>query len=103
MSTLFDALTERDLGMSRAADGAGSWYDAALDVFPSLPLPPTFLPETYRELIVQRIGEPPNSRNIFGVLTRELMRRGLIVRTGVRRKMIGAKSHARTTDEFRRG
>lgn len=78
------AIAARDKALAQVELHADGYVDEALTVLEQiLPLlPETFLPEDFRVLITQQIGEPKNSKNVFGPIAIKAMKRGLIVPTG---------------------
>jgi hypothetical protein len=96
------SLEARDAGMIVVAANSGSWFDTALAFIERLPPGWTGLGEDIRDAVERSEVGPAHSKNAWGSLIGFAKRRGLIELTGVRRPMRAVKSHARTTDEYRR-
>ena len=95
------ARAERDAALDRVARHSGSWFDVAAATVAALPRDWTGTGEDLRLLLAPHIGAP-HSRNAWGALVAHALRAGDLVRTGIRRPMRTAKSHARQTDVYRR-
>jgi hypothetical protein len=89
----------RSAGMARAT--TPSWHDMAFEfLWVHLPWNEDFLPEEWRSAVIQAAGDAKACW--WGTLTSRLIKRGVIERTGERRKMNGPKSNQRKTDVYRR-
>jgi hypothetical protein len=103
MKDLFDYTAEqlRDDALNQVRLNADDWFMDAMFVIVRLESGWTGTGEDIRFVIREKLP-PPHSQNVYGALIFNALRSGYIVRTGERRKMRGAKSHARTTDVYRR-
>lgn len=97
---LFQGQALRDLGIGRVTQASGRWFDHAMRVVMRLPRGWRGLSEDLRPIIEGQIGPPPKSTNIYGALTREAIRLGILRPTGQRRPMRLGRSHARPSDEY---
>lgn len=93
--------SSRDTGMERVAGNNAEWQRVAILAIHALPSGWTGLPEDIWPAIRRQYGNPTHP-NIYGVIINDAQKRGLLVKTGRRRPMSKASSHARMTDEYRR-
>lgn len=97
---LFQGQVERDRGIEQVTQGSGRWFDHAMQVVRRLPRGWRGLAEDLRPLIEAELGPPPRSTNVYGAITREAIKLGLLRPTGLRRPMRLSRSHARPSDEY---
>jgi len=91
----------RESALKRVEVSAGDWFKFALASIPSVELPEEFTGEQLRHIITESIGRP-HHHNVWGALTMQAVRRGLLFKTGRRTKMQDRRSHARMTDVYTR-
>ncbi len=89
----------RDAGMAIVADNTGDWWEWACEIVSELQ-GWSGTGEDLRDCVTFKIGKP-HSPNAWGALVSRAVKTGWIVRTGERRKMKSARSHARSTDVYR--
>jgi hypothetical protein len=96
---LFGATQARDAALKRVRKNSGPWFDAAMELVIALAPGWTGIAEDLRRYITRHIGLPHHP-GTWGALTRQAIRRKLLIRTGERGPMKDRRSHARQSDIY---
>ena len=95
----------RDRGLAlvkEASERRANWFGRALMVIVALDRDWTGTGEDIRLDYLDHRLEPAHSAHVYGSLVSQAVKRGLLARTGERRKMRGERSNGRMTDVYRR-
>lgn len=93
--------SRKDDGMDRVWRNNAEWMTLAILCLHQLPKGWHGLPEQWRWAITKAIGAPTDP-HAWGSLTNEIIRRGLVRKTGRRFPMQDPTSNHRMTDEYER-
>lgn len=94
------ATSARDAGIKRVLENSGDYKEKANRALSRLVPGRTYIGEEIRQVIEPVIG-PAHTPHFWGAWINGLVRKGLLVKTGLRRPMKTTKSHGRMTDVYR--